>query len=227
MIIAALLWLMVAPAGVRADADPASDVLLGESVFYPYSPPVSQAIQNQLNAEVAAAGRAHFPIKVALIASPVDLGAIPNLFGKPQSYASFLDQEISFQGGKQPLLVVMSAGYGVAGLPQPAMAAAGSLPKPTGAQGDDLAQAASVAVSRLAAAAGARVSTSGQTSDGAGSSTALTVAIVAVVAVLAAGAILLVRRRRLANPAARRLTAPTRARSAPAGSRRRGRRRQR
>ena len=45
---------------------------------------------------------------------PVDLGVIPELFGQPQNYAKFLDKEISFQG-PQPLLVVMPAGYGVAG----------------------------------------------------------------------------------------------------------------
>ena len=87
-------------------------MLLGENVFYPYTPPVSPALQKSLNAATAAAKQAGFPIKVALIASPVDLGVIPDLFGKPQKYADFLDQEISFQA-KQPLLVVMSAGYGV------------------------------------------------------------------------------------------------------------------
>ena len=63
----------------------------------PTRPPVSPAIQKTLNAETAAASRAGFPIKVALIASPIDLGVIPDLFGKPQKYADFLDQEISFR----------------------------------------------------------------------------------------------------------------------------------
>ena len=82
-------WLLVAalapalaPAPALADADPASDVLLGTSVFYPYSPPVSGSLQKQLNAEAAAAARAHFPIKIAVIASPVDLGALPTMFAK-------------------------------------------------------------------------------------------------------------------------------------------------
>ena len=106
---------LLAPAVARADGDPASDVLLGENVFYPYTPPTSPAIQKQLNAATAAAKRAHFPVKVALIGGPVDLGVIPSLFGKPQKYADFLDQEISF-ATKQPLLVVMAAGYGVEGM---------------------------------------------------------------------------------------------------------------
>src|SRR5207248_11177957 len=125
-----------------ADGDPASDVLLGEDVFYPYSPVVSPALQKALNAETAAARRAHFPIKVALIGSPVDLGVIPDLFGQPQKYAAFLDQEISFRA-KQPLLVVMAAGYGAVGLSPAATNLVGSLPKPAGTHGDDLARAAS------------------------------------------------------------------------------------
>ena len=55
------------------------------------------------------------PLKVAIIHSPADLGAIPSIFGKPQGYANFLDREISFNG-PVPLLVVMPDGYGVAGL---------------------------------------------------------------------------------------------------------------
>ena len=96
--IATLTW----PATALSDGDPASDVLLAQSVFYPYSPSVSAGLQNALNAEAAQASRAHFPIKVALIDTPVDLGAIPTLFAKPQQYADFLDEEISFSGSKQP-----------------------------------------------------------------------------------------------------------------------------
>ena len=141
------------PASALADGDPASDVLLGENVFYPYTPPVSAALQKTLNTETAAARRAHFPIKVALIASPADLGVIPDLFNKPQKYADFLDQEISFQN-KQLLLVVMPAGYGVQGLPATAISATASLAKPAGRQSNDLARAAIAGIPKLAAAAG-------------------------------------------------------------------------
>src|SRR3954453_3989674 len=115
---AVLATAMLVPAPAAADGDPASDTLLGQNVFYPYQPKVSPAVAARLNAETAAAKRAGFPLKVALIASPLDLGVIPDLFGKPQKYADFLDQEISFQG-KQPLLVVMPAGYGVQGVSGP------------------------------------------------------------------------------------------------------------
>ncbi len=121
----------VAPALARADGDPASDVLLGQNVFYPYQPTVSASLQKALNAETAAAARAHFPIKVALIESRVDLGVITQLFGKPQQYAKFLDQEISYPS-PQPLLVVMAGGYGTQALPPAARAAVSGLRPPAG-----------------------------------------------------------------------------------------------
>ncbi len=195
--LAALLLIVLvawAPAA-RADGDPASDVLLGESVFYPYSPAVSAPAERALNAAVAAAARAHFPVKVAIIGSPIDLGVIPELFGKPQRYADFLDQEISFQT-HQPLLVVMADGYGVQGLPAAATAAVPGLPKPASGRSDDLARAATVAVRRLAAAAGHPLgaSASGSASSGSGSSVVL-IAVVAVAAVLAAAGVIVMRRR--------------------------------
>lgn len=154
------------------------------------------AVSAALNREMTAAAKAHFPLKVALIASPVDLGVIPNLFGKPQKYADFLDQEISFQG-KQPLLVVMAAGYGVQGLPPAATAAAASLPKPSSGTSEGLAKAAITAVSRLARAAGhpiAAPSTAGAPSSGGGGATLFIV--VAAAALAAAGTLVALRLRR-------------------------------
>lgn len=129
---------MLAAAAARADGDPASDMLVAENVFYPYTPTVTAAIQKQLNAETAEASRAHFPIKVALIPTPEELGAVPNLFGHPQSYADFLDQEISFVGQKQKVLVVMPSGYGVQGVTRAVKLAVASLHKPAGGQSNDL-----------------------------------------------------------------------------------------
>jgi hypothetical protein len=192
--VVALVVAWLAPAVARADGDPASDVLLGENVFYPYSPPTSAAIQKQLNAATTAAKRAHFPVKVALIGGPVDLGVIPSLFGKPQKYADFLDQEISFQT-KQPLLVVMAAGYGLQGMDAQAQAAASSLAKPAGTQSNQLAQAAITAIGKLAAASGHPLQGADGGSDGGGSSKAVLVAILAAVAIAAAGSLIFVRRR--------------------------------
>jgi hypothetical protein len=196
MLLVAVLAALTLPAAALGDADPASDVLLGSPVFYPYQPPVPAGLQKKLNAEVIAAGRDHFPLKIALISSPVDLGALPTMFAKPQQYATFLDQEISFKS-KQPLLVVMANGYGSAGLPAGSAAAVSSLPKPSGKTGEALAQAALDAVPTLAAAAGKPVRTAGGGGSGSsGGSSGLLIAIVVVVAVVAAGAVIVVRRRR-------------------------------
>ncbi len=195
--VAALTALAVACPGALADGDPASDVLLGESVFYPYTPPVTAAVQTQLNATTAAAAKAHLPIKVALIASPIDLGVIPDLFNKPQQYADFLDQEISFQT-RQPLLVVMPAGYGVQAVPAAAKAALAKLPKPASSTSTGLARAAITAVSTLAAAAGHPIASAQGTSSGGGSPVVLLVAVAAV-AVLAAGGLVMLRRRAAAR----------------------------
>lgn len=195
----AIMGALLIPAGAAVgDADPASDTLVTASVFYPYSKPVSSQLQKTLNANVAAAARAHFPIKVALIGAPLDLGGLPALYGKPQQYAKFLDQELTFNG-KPLLLVVMPAGYGVAGLSPAATTAAASLPKPAARTSDDLARGAVAAVRKLAAAAGhplGAISTSGGGGGGGGSILDdLGFAIVAVAAVLAALNIIAFRRR--------------------------------
>lgn len=177
------------------DADPASDVLLGENVFYPYSPQVSARLQATLNAQVAAAHKRHLPIKVALIATPVDLGALPTFFGKPRQYADFLDQEISF-GSKVPLLVVMPGGYGTANLPGASAAAVASLPRPAGTGANALAQAASEAVRRLAQASGHPIAGAAGGSAGTGSGVAVPLAVLGGVCVALAGLIIYGRRRR-------------------------------
>jgi hypothetical protein len=99
----------VAPA--HADGDPASDILLIDNVFLTYSVDVSPAAKTALQQEVAKLNKSGFRVKVAVIADPADLGAVPSLFGKPQVYAKFLGTEISFQYTNR-LLVVMPDGFG-------------------------------------------------------------------------------------------------------------------
>jgi hypothetical protein len=194
LLTAAVLML---PSLAAADGDPASDTLLGLNVFYPYSPPVAPAVKLQLDRQAAAAKRAGFPIKVALIAGPTDLGAIPSLFGKPQAYAKFLDQEISFRGA-QPLLVVMPAGYGVQGVTAPARLAVSGLSKPAGQTSTDLARAAQTAVAKLVSASGHSVkptkSTGGDGGSGGGTTVLLIVLVLAAIAVSTALVVLRVRR---------------------------------
>lgn len=197
IVAAVILTITLAAPFAQADGDPASDVLIGENVFYPYSPSVSPALQRTLDAETAAASAEHFPIKVALIPSPVDLGSITSLFGEPQHYASFLDIEISYLDIRQLVLVVMPNGYGVSGLGRAATLAARTLTKPSGGQSNDLARAAIVAVARLASAAGhpiQHISTT-STADGGNGWQLPTAAIVGLAAIAAAGTILAFRHR--------------------------------
>jgi hypothetical protein len=139
------------PGTARADGDPASDVLLGQDVFLPYSP-VSPAVQQRLYAAAAAARRAGYPIKIALIGAATDLGVVPSLFGKPAGYAQFLSAELAGVVSG-PVLVVMPAGFGLAvqGKPRSITSLAGL---PIAAGPDGLGTAAVGATERLAAAAG-------------------------------------------------------------------------
>lgn len=202
LLLAALLSALVVPAGAYADGDPASDTLLGLNVFYPYQPPTPASVQRTLNAETAAAKRAGFPIKVALIASPLDLGVIPSLFGKPQQYADYLDQEISFLH-KQPLLVVMANGYGTQGFGGPAKLAVAALHPPSGKTSTDLGQAAITAVARLAAASGHPIKGIPGGSGGGGGSSSTTTILIGLVAaaVVVAVALIVLRRRQTVRPA--------------------------
>ncbi len=186
---------LMLPSLAAADGDPASDTLLGVNVFYPYSPPVPRATQLKLNAQTAAAKRAGFPIKVALIAGPTDLGAIPSLFGKPQAYARFLDQEISFRGA-QPLLVVMPAGYGVQGVTDLGRLAVNALPKPAGKTSTDLALAAQTAVAKLVAASGHTVKSPAKSGGGSGGGGTTVLLILLVLAAIAVSTALIVMRMR-------------------------------
>jgi hypothetical protein len=134
----------------RADGDPASDVLAGQSLFLPQDAGVRVSQQAQLSTLLATARRAGVPIREALIASPADLGSITALWRRPQDYARFLGQELGivYRGA---LLVVMPNGYGVygVGIPAPSPVAL-----PHTAPGSDLGSAGINAIRRLAAASG-------------------------------------------------------------------------
>ncbi len=176
------------PGSARADGDPASDVLLGQDVFLPYSP-VSPAVQQHLYTVTAAARRAGYPLKVALISATTDLGVVPSLFGKPSSYAQFLSAELAGVVSG-PVLVVMPAGFGLAvgGRPRATTALAG-LPISPGPDG--LGTAAVSATERLAAAAGHPLpaGAAGPTAgEGAGADTVRHAVTAVAVLVLLAGA---------------------------------------
>jgi hypothetical protein len=187
-----------AAGSARADGDPASDYLLTQQLFLPSDAKVPATQARRLSATVAAANRAGYRIRVALISSSYDLGAVTSLWRRPRTYARFLAAELEFVY-KGRLLVVMPNGFGFADRrhsPAPEYARLAAVPIGPGSAG--LAAAAETAVRRLATAAGARVVTNTTPAPAARNSNDRT-----VIAVAALGAILvawtarfLLRRRR-------------------------------
>src|SRR5439155_11165503 len=110
----------LAPGLARADGDPASDYLLSQDVFVPFDAKIPSASAGRLSRLLQEAKTHGYPIKVALITTPFDLGAVTPLWGQPQRYAQFLGQELYFVY-RGRLLVVMPNGYGIsrAGKPVP------------------------------------------------------------------------------------------------------------
>jgi hypothetical protein len=163
------------PGSARADGDPASDVLYAQNVFLPQDAGISSDQQEQLGALLQEAQRSGYHIKVALIASPADLGSVTPLWDQPRNYALFLGQELSlvYRG---VLLVIMPNGFGLYGRGGPVAAEQSVLGAlhPPGARG--LGTAALTAIEGLAAASGYRLAVpSGAVASGssAGSSDAL------------------------------------------------------
>jgi hypothetical protein len=148
----AAFLLVALPSSGRANGDPASDVLLTQDVYFPYPAP-RKDVAAGLDRAVAAVYVRHLRIKVAVIASPTDLGSVPTLFNKSMIYARFLGTELdsTFVG---PLLIVMPAGFGVYDGGRPIAAEERALRglEIVGASAEALTSAATIAVKRLTAA---------------------------------------------------------------------------
>jgi hypothetical protein len=195
-----LLYSLTVPVPARADGDPASDVLLGQDVFLPYTP-ISPKIEDELYSVTSAAQRAGYPVKIALIGGKDDLGAVPQEFGHPESYAHFLSYEIS-TAVRGVVLVVMPNGFGLASGGRPrSVAALGRIPIGQGTNG--LGMAAVAATERLATAAGHPLgsgATSATVSLGASAVTVRhaleTLLVLSAIAALAVSAAVLARSRR-------------------------------
>jgi hypothetical protein len=196
-VLAVAAVLALTPAAARADGDPASDVLLLQDVYLPYAPGVPGPLGKTITDLLKTTRKAGFPLKVAIIAQPKDLGAVPQFFGKPQSYAPFLQSEIAFNS-KRPLLVVMPDGYGAAALPRGSETGLQGLDPPKSADGKDLGRSAVTAIVKLSAAAGHPVPTPKlpTTGGGGGGGTSPLIVFGVPVALLALGGVLMALRRR-------------------------------
>jgi hypothetical protein len=192
---AALALCSAAPA--LADGDPASDTLLLQDVFLPYAPGVPAPLAKTITQLLKTTRKAGFPLKVAIIADPRDLGAVPQFFGKPQSYAPFLQSEIAFNS-KKPLLVVMPTGFGATALPAGSETGLQAVAPPKSAGGQDLGVAAVNAIVKLSAAAGHPVPAPNvpKAGGGGGGGTSGLIVFGVPVALLAIGGLLAALRRR-------------------------------
>jgi hypothetical protein len=200
LLAAAVALSLVAPA--LGDADPASDVLYTQSVFYSLEQLPSSAAQQRLNTVVSSAKKAGYPIRVALIAKPPDLGGVTALWGKPHQYARFLGLELAFVY-KGSLLVVMPAGLGYSRGGKSSNAADRLLRSVRiGAGNDAQAEVAVRAIAKLSAAAGHPIDVPAMRSSGGGSSSwrnrlIILLAALVLAQLVAAGWVL---RRRSARP---------------------------
>jgi hypothetical protein len=106
-----------------------------------------------LNGLLGRVRKSGYPMKVALIQTPSDLGAYPNLFGDTQNYANLLAREIAFNSHPH-LLIVMPTGIGGDNLGANVDSALKGIKIDDAAKSDGLAQAALAAVARIATANG-------------------------------------------------------------------------
>ncbi len=180
-ILLALGALALLPAAARADGDPASDILYNGKIFFPFETKISAQKQRDLQQVVAAAWKAGFPIKVAVISSAYDLGSVGALWQKPQLYAKFLGSELAFLY-KGRLLIVMPNGFGL----NRGTAAERKLLQtvPIGQGGNGLTASAADAVRALAAASGHQLPKPVDKTSNTGRDRIVLVAVVVLIALL-------------------------------------------
>jgi hypothetical protein len=195
---------LLAPVAAHADGDPASDVLLVQDAYFPYFPRPSKPLSQTLERLLRELRREGYPMKVAMIETRGDLGAYPELFGKPAAYAKLLESEIVFRVKRPHLLVVMPAGLAGRHLGPEADAILAKVPIDAKAQSDGLVRAGLEAVARIATANGHPtqvpvVAASDRRADGGSGNTALYVVAAVIVALGIALIAVSVRTRRSAE----------------------------
>jgi hypothetical protein len=197
-ILAVLVTALGLSAAAAADGDPASDYLIGQKVFYSFDAGIPAGDAQRLNTMVANANRAGFPIRVAVIRTPSDLGAAYQLYRMPQKYAQFLGQELLFVYRKR-LLIVMPNGFGYAVGGKPAAAEKRRLDgiRAPGNDGAKLADAATLAVQQLARASGYELALP-KSSDNSATTDRIKIGAIALTAAVLVAAGMLVRRGRKA-----------------------------
>jgi hypothetical protein len=183
-LVLALLVALVLPTAAWANGDPASDVLPVAQVFLPFEAPISKQASQGLQKTVAEANKKGYRIRVAVIAFSGDLGSADSLWGHPQSYAKFLESEITF-AYDGPVLIAMPGGFGFYNPKKPVAKELRVLKNvPVGRTPTPLAESAAAAVRTLAAADGIKVSKPSVGSSATRDRVILAIAVLALVLVL-------------------------------------------
>jgi hypothetical protein len=126
-------------------------------VFLPFDVKLPAAKQQELVSIVRDANKSGYTIRVALIGSAYDLGAVTSLWRKPRPYARFLGAELQFVY-KHRLLIVMPNGFGFNWPGHPSTKEYAVLSTvPIGAGAPGMLDSAVAAVQKLATASGAKV----------------------------------------------------------------------
>jgi hypothetical protein len=156
-LVVALLLAAIFAARAQANGDPASDRLPFANVFFSTQEPNTVPSGRDLIFLTKAAVKKKFPIRVAVIYQPGDLGLIQSMWKQPQPYAHFLGEElVNFGRYHGTLVISMPSGFGIFG-PGATPAAKGALaamPKPGNGSLEDLGAATVTAVEKVAAANG-------------------------------------------------------------------------
>jgi hypothetical protein len=195
-VLAGALALLALPATARANGDPASDYLLVQRLFLPFSTKIDQTEAKRLNALLTAAERDNFKIRVAIIHSPGDLGTAFSLFRKPQRYAQFLGLELSFvYRGRLVVVMPNGFGYSVNGKPDAKTSRLLQSLPPPGRDATGEVRGAEAAVRKLALASGRRLSAS-SSSGGSSTRDRITIAAAATAGIALFAAVVLYRRQR-------------------------------
>jgi hypothetical protein len=187
-----ILALVLAPQAL-ADGDPASDILApADARVYMTLRAPDSTLEKQLTTTAQQVTDAGLPIKVAVIGDKTDLGAVPQLWAKPQTYARFLGSELRFIY-KDTLLVVMPQGFGINGpYSQPkALAALQGIDPRKDPTAKGLTDSADKALRALAAADGFKVSGGSGGGGGGGLPLPLIAAGVMVLAGIGGGVLVL------------------------------------
>lgn len=111
MLLAAVLVASLHTPAALGHGDPVTEYLPTHQVFVPFDLKAPQPETEQLVALVDEANRAGFTIRVAIVWSHYDLGAVPELWHMPRRFARYVGADIR-AAYKSRLLIVFSDGFG-------------------------------------------------------------------------------------------------------------------